>query len=171
MRAASVLSCLGVVLSCASAAFAASGPRLSVDRLTRSAGVIVEGRVTEVQSEWTTDQSQIFTTVTLEVSETYKGDVPGGELRFRYLGGTVGDITMSLVGQPSFDRGERVLVFLHPNYGVVDLPVIGFSQGKFRVAADASGVEILEGDGVTLRKDELLRTVRAIPQPKPEGQR
>jgi hypothetical protein len=159
--------CTVCIIAARSARAATIQPQ-AIDRLTRCAGVVVEGRVTAVHGDWNSAHTQIYTTVTLDVTDTYKGDLPSGPMQFRYLGGTVGDMTMELVGEPSFAPEEHVFLFLHPQYNEVILPVVGFNEGKFRVDVDARGVEHLVGVSGSIAKPEAVHSVRSVPGSRAE---
>lgn len=156
---------VGTLALVSSAALAARPGDLSIDQLTRNAGAIVEGQVTAVRSDWTSNHTQIYTTVTLQVSQVLKGSISGSHMDLRLLGGTVDDITMMIVDQPAFEVNERVFLFLRPNYEVRDIPLVGQSAGKFRVEVDANGADVLHNDGMTVSKNDGVRIIRAIPQP------
>ena len=59
-------------------------------------------------------QLQAFLARCAEVDQQIKGQLPGDSLVLKELGGTVGDITQSVVGGPRFSAGERNLLFLVP---------------------------------------------------------
>jgi hypothetical protein len=160
----SVVTAVALVLV-SSVVLAARPGDLSIDQLTRNAGAIVEGQVTAVRSEWTSNHTQIYTSVTLQVSQVLKGSIPGSQMDLRLLGGTVDDITMLIIDQPTFEVNERVFLFLRPNYEVRDVPLVGQSAGKFRVEVDATGADVLHNDGTTISKSDGVRIIRAIPQP------
>jgi hypothetical protein len=138
---------------------------LSLDQMVRRSGTIVEGDVVATRGEWSTDRTRIYTTVTLQVAEVHKGSLPGGTLELRLLGGTVDDVTMAVIGQPRFEAGERVFLFLAPNHDVRDVPFVGGEAGKLRVVADATGAEVLLGAQATLEKSEVTREIRSVLRP------
>jgi hypothetical protein len=76
------------------------------------------------------------------------------------LGGRVGDTVLELVGQPSFETGENVIVFLdatHPQY----MPITGLSQGKLTVSADpVTGAVNVIDRGVS--RDAFVRDISRI---------
>ncbi|MCK4857145.1 MAG: hypothetical protein KAT58_04175 [candidate division Zixibacteria bacterium] len=113
---------------------AASVRKMSLPELTRNSEAIVIGTVTEVSSSWATDRAQIFTSVTLNVSESLKGN-KSGVITFTQIGGVVGDTRVSVAGFPKFVEGSEVLLFL-ANDPDGYIPTIGLGQGKFDILTD-----------------------------------
>ncbi len=161
MRIVMLVSILAVIAPLTASAHIL--PDLSIDQLTRRAAVIVEGEVTDVRSDWTPDRDRIYTTVTLRVSHVHKGNVPAATMSLRLLGGRVGDITMSIVGQPSFQSDEQVFLFLAPNFDRREIPFVGSEEGKLRVAAGATG-DVLLGPHQTFEKDDAVNEIRRVMQ-------
>ena len=90
--------------------------------------------VVSVESAWDAAHRNIHTTVELAVRESWKGDIPGsGRLALRQLGGTVGEIEMSVLGAAKFVPGERALLFLGRQ------GLVGMAQGKRTLRWEAAG--------------------------------
>jgi hypothetical protein len=138
---------------------------ISIDQLTRGASVIFEGEVTDVRGEWNADRTRITTTVSIRVDQYHKGNLGRDVVEIRLAGGSVDDITMAVIGQPSFERDERVFLFLKPNFERRDTPVAGDSAGKLRVATDANGADILLGPTQTFEKSDVVREIRSVLRP------
>lgn len=69
-----------------------------------------------------------------------KGDL-GATIRFRVPGGRLGRYRSLVVGAPTFEAGQRVVVFLGAT--PPSLPyVLGMSQGVFRVAQGTAGAVV-----------------------------
>jgi len=101
------------------------------------ASVIVHGRVTAVQGEWTEGRRSVETLVTVAASEYLKGDL-GAAFTIHVPGGQLGRYRTLFVGAPEFRPGDEVVLFLRANR------IIGLSQGAFRVASDTqSGQRIV----------------------------
>jgi hypothetical protein len=146
----------------------ASATRLaevSIDQLTRNASVILEGDVTAVRSEWNADRTRITTAVSIRVGQYHKGNLGRDVIEIRLAGGTVDDITMAVIGQPSFERDERVFLFLKPNFEQRDVPVVGTAAGKMRMTTDASGADILLTPTQTFEKNDVVREIRSVLRP------
>ena len=106
---------------------------MELTELTASADQIVVGEVVAQESAWDSQHRTIYTTIEIGIQESWKGATPGdGRIRIRQLGGTVGDIEMTIHGMARFEPGERALLFLHQTQ------VVGWSQGKRRVHWDAT---------------------------------
>jgi hypothetical protein len=165
MRAVYLATALALSLAGVDASRATRYVDVSIDQLTRHASVIFEGEVTDVRSDWNADRTRIYTTVTVRVDQYHKGDLGRGVVDVRLAGGSVGDITMAVMGQPTFARNERVFLFLRPNFDVRDTPIVGDAAGKMRVATDASGADILLGPAATFEKDDVVREIRSVLRP------
>jgi len=99
--------------------------------LARDARAIARGTVVAVDAQWTPDRRTIETLVTLEVESYLKGAL-GETVQFRVPGGTFGRFRSIVVGAPTFEVGDRVVVFLGARGPSVPY-VVGFSQGVYRV--------------------------------------
>jgi hypothetical protein len=103
--------------------------KLTVEELTARADSILVGEVTDIVCHQESE-GNIYTQVTLAVEQTIKGQkkeavnlsVPGGELNGQ---------TLWVEDAPSFQRGERVVVFLEEREGI--FTVVGGFQGKFTI--------------------------------------
>jgi hypothetical protein len=83
-RCAAVLFLMGVTGS-----LFVQSPQASVNALAQQADLVVVGKVVDLKAGWNSDRSRIFTTITVAVDQTLKGDpgvasasilVPGGEV-------------------------------------------------------------------------------------------
>lgn len=107
---------------------------LNIDALTASADTIVHADVASAKSEWNAAHDQIWTNITLQVRQMLKGDTTKKAISFRQLGGTVGDLTLTVVGLPSFAAGEEIVVFLHKALASQDFGY--WVQGKWIATTD-----------------------------------
>lgn len=103
--------------------------KLTLEQLSAEADDIVVGKVTGAAS-YEEGGGAICTLVTLAVEQTIKGE-DKGELDIRIAGGEVGGRSLWVEDAPSFRAGERVVVFLAADDGI--LGVLGGFQGKFSV--------------------------------------
>lgn len=107
---------------------------MDLSELAASADQIVVGQVLSTQCAWDRGHLNIYSTIEISVQESWKGAIPGdGHIRIRQLGGTVGDIEMTVLGMARFAPGERTLLFLR------QARVVGMGQGKRAVHWDATG--------------------------------
>jgi hypothetical protein len=106
--------------------------------LSRGAYAIARGRIVAAEARWAhADRRSVETIVTLEADAWLKGDL-GRTVSFRVPGGRLGRYRSVVVGAPSFDAGQNVIVF----FGAAPpaLPyVLGMAQGVFRIASGAGG--------------------------------
>jgi hypothetical protein len=142
--APAVLAVLAVLLALA-APPARATTVLPVDAhgLVDRAEVIFVGTAVHQETATTGDGRFPFTLVTFRVHETLKGATDPGELVLALPGGFLGDELYEIEGVPRFAVGEKVLVFARGN-GARGFPIVGWSQGLFRLVADpGSGAEIV----------------------------
>jgi hypothetical protein len=147
-----VIAVLTLVAASALSARAAVVVPAELSELAAEARAIVHGRVVAVTPQWTDDRRAIESLVTLAVEESVKG-TPVRELTFRVPGGQIGPYRSLMLGAPTFDDGDEVVVFLGAQ-GPAIPHVLGFNQGVYRVTADAvgsrrviSGAALASGEG------------------------
>jgi len=150
-------------------ALSTSVVKLDDESLVMLSSTIVEGRVTNVSSAWNGDHTQIITTVTVKVNRSLKGGTPAnGVLTLRLLGGRVGDIVMQLVGGPTFETDEDVILFVKGD-GSGQMPITGLDQGKFTLTTDATtGQRMVSERGVT--RDTFLQNIGNLVTEQEGGQ-
>ena len=107
--------------------------KMSLDRMTQLAPIIVHARCVGSSTAW--DAGDIWTFTTFEVLETWKaasgGPIPS-RITVRLLGGAVGALTSHVSGVPRFRPGEEVVLFLEPS-SRGDFSVVSWQQGTFRI--------------------------------------
>jgi hypothetical protein len=136
MSARALILTVGFALAAGLSAATTLEPMGLVD-LTRWAGTIAHGRVTEVHPQWVQNGRQIDTFVTVEVSTYLKGDF-GRYLTFRAPGGQIGADRSLVPGAPSFEPGQELVLFLDGQQRTWPY-VVGLSQGALPVQTDAQG--------------------------------
>jgi hypothetical protein len=129
--------------------------------LVSSANTIFVGEVMDVRAEWTaTSQGRaIKTYVTFKVEDVWKGAV-GTVTQLEFLGGTIGETTMEVVGMPTFREGQRSVLYVS---GVVRAasPLVGFYHGRMRIEKDPYGVDrVRTYDGRSLGNPEEVAAQR-----------
>ncbi len=136
-RTLSVLAALSLCLAAAGSWLAQSATAAMVEQtvaqLTASSSDIISGEVLAKESWWNEDETFIFTSVTIQVNDLYKGTlavpstvtvvVPGGE---------VGETGLGVEHAAQFEVGEKVIVFLRPSEDSTYW-VTGWEQGKYTV--------------------------------------
>jgi hypothetical protein len=112
--------------------------RMSLEKMARTAKVIVRARC--VGNSTSQDAGEIWTFTSFAVEQVWRGAV-SGQITVRLLGGRVGNLTSSVSGVPRFRAGEEVLLFLEPATRG-DFSVVSWEQGTFRIRRDpATGRE------------------------------
>ena len=109
---------------------------MSMEQLTQASSDIVQARVVGQVSEWNATHTQIVTVTTLAISQSLKGNV-SSTIQVRQLGGTVGPVTQTIMGDVSLRAQGEYVLFLEPDSNS-DYHVVGMSQGAYPVYEDAA---------------------------------
>ena len=125
-----------------------------MEDLARKADAIVLGTVLQQESAWDAQHTAIHTDVTVAVEQVLAG-TPGNIVTLRVAGGIVDGIGMRTSNDASFQKGERVIVFLDTT--AIPSSIVGMQQGKFTVKDDL----VTQGDE-TVRLEEFIATVRGL---------
>jgi hypothetical protein len=110
---------------------------LSLRQITQSAGLIADATVQSVNAYWATPSGAqtLRTKVTFQVNQAVKGN-PGSTLTLEFLGGRVGEQSLTVEGLPQFQAGERYILFSESPDKAVVCPILGLDQGALRVVHD-----------------------------------
>ena len=103
--------------------------KLSIEEMTTMAQSILVGNVTHI-ANYQGDKGYIYTQITLSVEQTIKGETRGGVI-ITVPGGEVNGHKMLVEDAPSFQLGERAMVFLEEPDGT--FVVVGGFQGKYTI--------------------------------------
>ena len=111
------------------------------ESLVSSANTIFVGEVMNVRATWVAgpEGRAIVTQVTFKVEDVWKGGA-GAVTQLEFLGGTVGDTRMEVVGMPEFHEGQRSVLFVSSQVKSIS-PLVGFWHGRMRVEKDPYGVD------------------------------
>jgi hypothetical protein len=140
-----LIACLTAVLA-SNAAGATTVSYVGLDDLVGLADGIVAGTVTGSVSRRGPDK-EIYTFITFADLNVIKGSIDGPSLTLRFQGGAVEDEALELEGSPRFDLHHRVILFVRGN-GKDIVPIVGWTQGVFRIKANADAVEnVVDHDG------------------------
>ena len=150
-----------------------------LNELAVSATTIVYARVTDTRALVSDDRLRVESLITAEAIGYLKGNM-GRTIAFRVPGGTVGAYKTVMVGAPSFQAGEEVILFIATG-GARTSPqpyLVGFSQGVYRVRVDdRTGIRMVvpapafstetattlkRGSRAPMALDEFTRRVREI---------
>jgi hypothetical protein len=113
--------------------------------LAKEADLIFAGTVTDVNSEWDGEayHSEIYTYVTFSDLEIIAGEYKDVHIDVRFSGGVVNGAGITYTGVPTFNLGERNLIFLTGNF-VKLCPIVGWGQGLLKIIEDQeTGEEVL----------------------------
>jgi hypothetical protein len=112
----------------------------SFDALVAGANTIFVGEVVNTQAIWigTPRGRAIKTLVDFRVEDVWTGS-SGVVTRLEFMGGTIGEATMEVVGMPVFTIGQRAVLFVSPERAAS--PLVGFMHGRLRVERDYAGVD------------------------------
>lgn len=144
---------------------------LSLTELTSGAEHVFVGRVIDEQSHFD-DHERIVTDVRLQVEEPVKGELAAGQsVTIRRQGGVVGDLGTRVLGEPSFQSGEAVVLFAARRGADHSLRTVGMAQGALRVFDDAGSrwVRSAPGDAALVKRSPsgaLVRAEVAVPSPR-----
>ena len=153
----------GIALAIVSPSIAVSQSGAAVtDELTRSADVVVVGKVTDVRSEWNRDRSRIYSTVTLAVNQNIKGDVSQRSITISTPGGEVDGVGEVYSHTAKFRMNEQVIVFAAKDRQG-QLKVIGGDEGKMIVTKEEGTGQLLVGanESLTVVTSRLKAVVKA----------
>lgn len=110
---------------------------MELPQLVEASDAVIEGRVVEVESFWDEKGTVIVTEAVIQVADQIAGHTDDW-IRVRTWGGEVDGYTVEAPGFPTFDRGERLVLFVHrPETGRGALRVTGYQLGKYRVVEEA----------------------------------
>lgn len=157
--------------------FCATLEPLNDTELSNNSDMVVIGTVKEIlPSKWNsadgkrpnnTDsfnlESLIYTDITINVDKFFKSSSSSREVTVRVYGGTVGNDTLVVDFEPTFQPGEKVLLYLMKdatkgtsNIGPEHFKVTGLMQGKFTLTDDGKAVRFDK----TIGQDELLSKIK-----------
>lgn len=108
------------------------------DELVAEAEQVVRVEIISTSSriEAVGDGRVIRTYVRCRVGRSLKGNA-GPELSLRLQGGQVGDLRMMIPGMPTFQAGERCVLFIEKN-GQAFCPLVAAQHGRYRIQDDGT---------------------------------
>lgn len=159
------IAALAGLLAGVSPAAATSVVELQLDEAVRAAHTIVRAQVVAVEEAWGSfqDEPAILTTYRLANEQVLLGAAPRQVVVF---GGTVGDRTMTLEGQPQLSAGSEVLLLLCQ--GTADSPFVGIWQGAYQVRGgrvyrgERAVIDVVDGRVLLARDGEPAMRVDAF---------
>lgn len=128
--------------------------------LVAKADAVIRGEVTAVRVELRNHAGRElpFTVVEIAVERTITGTAPA-RLELILLGGTTGDRTLEVVGQPQFVVGDRDVLFVQGN-GRQFSPLVAMAHGRYLIVEDRH-----RGEVVARNNGEPLAAVADVARP------
>jgi len=148
----------GMVLAMAASAGAQVIP-MSFEEIVTAADTIVVAEAIDSRAQWVTSGASraIITRVTFRVTDTLKG-LDRLLLPLEFRGGTIGDVSYEVSGVPTFELGDRAVLFVLA--ARVVSPIVGHMQGRFPINTAPDGT-----DYVTLPDRRAFSSVGQIGSP------
>ncbi|PKN88828.1 MAG: hypothetical protein CVU51_03140 [Deltaproteobacteria bacterium HGW-Deltaproteobacteria-1] len=119
---------------------ASSVREVSLNEMIQKSQFVFEGTVTAIEAR-ENSKKRIHTYVTFEISDVIKGEYPRKIITLRFVGGTVGVVTMAVSDMRLPKEGEHGIYFVESLERLQVHPLYGWSQGHFIVERDATGIE------------------------------
>ncbi len=110
---------------------------MSLDQLTEASSDIVQGQVTRQICRWNESHTQILTLTSITVEQVYKGNSPPTVV-IEQMGGTVGNMTVFVPGEMTFQPQGEYVLFLEPASAGSRYRLVGMTQGAYRIYLDAA---------------------------------
>jgi hypothetical protein len=140
--------CAGILWMTVNYGHAASVRQVTLNEMLAACPLVFEGRVTAVEAQEDSRGGRIHTYVTFEVQDVIKGEDPGSFITLRFLGGRMGDVTMTVSDMTMPRAGERGIYFVESLERFQAHPLYGWSQGHFIVVPDSAGTDrVMTGTG------------------------
>jgi hypothetical protein len=127
--------------------------------LVMQSDLIVRGEVIDLESSLNSDQSAIYTDVTLHVSDVVLSRLEKQvqlEITFRVAGGDIGGDEVRTSIDPVFEVGDDGIFLLSLDAAGDPLSLVGYSQGYFRIESG-----MVSFDGSKMPVDEFVSQIRA----------
>ena len=148
---------------CACAAVSASAVlSVSLEQLSTESQLIFEGEVIGTASHFNANETSIHTYVTFRVVDVLKGTRNRPEIMLRFLGGTVGEVSLDVSESTLPELGERGIYFVESLEHFQVNPLYGMDQGHFLIF-ESAGRRI-----VTTRSRRVITGLPSDSQPRTE---
>jgi len=132
------------ILAISTSLYATTIQKFTFEEMVELSALIVEAEVLDVS---VIDKGNVVhTNVLLAVNDVLKGENPGDYLELNFLGGESDKIAVLVSGQNIPLLGEKGFYFIEDLESKSVNPLIGWSQGHFRIITDAKGYETLLTD-------------------------
>ncbi|MFO7524970.1 MAG: hypothetical protein R6W68_05915 [Ignavibacteriaceae bacterium] len=128
-----------------------------VKSLSTNADIILTGKVSEQKSEWNSDNTRIYTKVTIDVEEYLKGSNGQNKITITHPGGEVGEVGELYSHMPRFSNDEEVLLFVKEDRKTMSYKVLSGEDGKLTLYRDK-----ITGESVTSFNKKVSTIKREI---------
>lgn len=128
-----------------------------VKSLSTNADIIITGKVSEQISEWNSDNTRIYTKVTIDVEEYLKGSTGQNKITITHPGGEVGEVGELYSHMPRFSNDEEVLLFVKEDRKNMNYKVLSGEDGKLTLYRDK-----ITGESVTSFNKKVSTIKREI---------
>lgn len=105
---------------------------VSEEQLAKKADMIVIGRVLSAYCEKATSTNDVYTFITVRITDQIKGKSPSRDIVLKTAGGRVGTDIVYYPGAADFFRNEEVFLFLERRTDKTLMP-IGMMLGKYSI--------------------------------------
>jgi hypothetical protein len=144
--AAMAMLVMAAILSLTAIASATVMTYADLITLIEDADVIVHGRIEDQQTYFDKSRGFVVTDTTLSVQTGFFGTTEA-KVTFQQWGGQYEDRTYQIPGDPSFERGEEVILFLTRSEKAPQrLHLTALSQAKYRVIRNEAGHTLVMRD-------------------------
>ena len=123
---------------CAAVPSSSSVLAVSLEQLSTASQLIFEGEVVGMTSDFNANQTSIHTYVTFRVVDVVKGTYTQPEITLRFLGGTVGEISLNVSDSTLPELGEPGIYFVESLERFQVNPLYGMDQGHFLILESGS---------------------------------
>jgi hypothetical protein len=135
-----------------------------IKNLSQGADMIITGQVVSQQSQWNSDNSRIYTQVTIKVDEYLKGSDNQDRIVITHLGGEVGNVGETYSHIPTFTDDENVLVFVKKSAKDESLSVFEGEEGKLTLYQNKNTGEEVTSKNV--KASELKKEIKKFVEMK-----
>ncbi len=111
------------------------------DEMVIGARAIVRGEVLAISTRFDSQRGVVFSYITIDVSEVWKGTIPSRQIVLRLPGGVAGDLGTLIYGVPEFLKGEQVLLYLD-TWADGSLKVHHWFLGKYKLEGNRTSSEV-----------------------------
>lgn len=123
-----------------------------IKNLSAGADMIITGKVVDQKSNWSSDNSRIYTQVTIQVDEYLKGSDNQDRIVITHLGGEVGSVGETYSHIPTFTDDENVLVFVKKSAKDESLSVFEGEEGKLTLYQNKNTGEKVTSKNVSVNE-------------------